>query len=66
MPRCWLKKQIYLGHQWIDGASPAILLKEGDRFSVIDPANNNELIRGMTKSFLATLQTKGLLTVEDV
>lgn len=31
---------------------PCVVVKEGDRWTILDPENNNELVRGATTRFL--------------
>ena len=42
-------------------AQEAVLLKEGDRYSIYNPADDNELVRGMTDWMLNWLIEKGHL-----
>lgn len=65
MPRISLTKRVTLAGKVIECRSPGILLREGERYSVIDPANNNELISGMTASFRDMLISKGLMEYID-
>ena len=66
MPLCRLKKTVYINGQAVEGFSFAVLLQEGDRWSVYDPGTENELVKGMTESFKELLIRKGLLTLTDV
>lgn len=64
MPRCWLSKDVKLNGQTVKARSPGVLLKCGDRWTVVDPSNDNVLIDGMTTGFKQRLIDKGLLYVE--
>ena len=65
MPQVLLAKTVHINGQTILAWSPGIMVTENDRFTVIDPANNNELIRGMTPEFAAKLVDKGLMLMVE-
>lgn len=69
MPKCMVAKIIPYNNgsgkvQPIRAYRAAILLQEGDNFSIYDPANNNELARNLTPSFVAYLKRMKFLIVE--
>ena len=63
MPRCTIFQQFAFKDQVIITGREAVLLTFGDRFTVIDPSDNNALIEGMTKQFKTLLEEKGWLRV---
>lgn len=42
----------------------AVLLTEGERLCILNPATDNELVKGATPSFIRMLVDKGLLKVD--
>lgn len=64
MPSCNLIRLLKLPDgQTVSAVRPGMLLSFGDRWQVIDPADNNVLIDGMTTQFKDWLIGKGWLTL---
>jgi hypothetical protein len=63
MPAVVLTKIAFVNKQQVAAGAFGMMLKEGDRWTVIDLSNDNELIAGMTDSFKDTLIEKGLLRI---
>lgn len=70
MPKCMVAKIIPYNNgsgkvQPFRAYRVAILLQEGDNFSIYDPANRNELARNLTPSLVAYLKRMKFLIVEE-
>jgi hypothetical protein len=52
MPHCRLVRQVPVNGHLVRFYRAAILLSDGDRFTVYCPADDNELIRGATQRFI--------------
>lgn len=63
MPRCTIYQKFTSNDQVIITGRQAVILSFGDKFAVIDPANDNVLIDGMTSSFKSLLEERGWLYV---
>lgn len=66
MPLCRLIKKAYDG----DGKEvllnhACVLLKEGNRWTILDPENNNELVRGASTRFLRNEIAANRLVVDS-
>lgn len=49
-------------YQFLEGGVPALLVNDGDRFSVLsDDEDMNELVKGATASFVQLLRDSGRL-----
>lgn len=66
MPACWIQQNVRLrGHpDLIRTYQAAILLREGDRYTVMLPETDNELIKGATRGFIKTLVRKQMLVIQ--
>jgi hypothetical protein len=65
MPRVNLIKVIPVDGEALIMRSPGVLIRENERWSVIDPANNNDLIKGMTPAFRDRLIRHGLMEIVE-
>lgn len=61
MPAVFLAKTVHMNGQPVRAWHPALMVKFNDRNEVIDPSNNNVLVKGATDSFIQDLMRKDLL-----
>lgn len=63
MPRVRLQKKVSIAGQVVVAWSPGVLLQYGDRWTVVDPSNDNVLIDGMTGGFKQFLLDRGFMVI---
>ena len=64
MPLAQLIQFVPINEQRVQLVCPCVLLKDGNKWCVLDPENNNELIKGATTDFIRNEIFKGRLKVD--
>lgn len=64
MPTCTLFGERRIRGTMVKTMMRGVLLTEGDRFCILDPSSDNELVKGATPHFIQMLVDKGLLSID--
>lgn len=64
MPTCTMFQRMRIRGTEVVTMRRAVLLTEGERLCILDPSNDNELVKGATPHFIQMLVDKGWLKID--